>query len=315
MDEFLDFMMVEDPSQKSAAEQRMLANRLREQMAVGALGSTSQIAGARGAGQLAMQNARSMGRQMGNRKAENQDRQAGVLKQALRAQSSKEGKPNNLTRPERDKLTGMSSLMGELDSFASSFKPEYANRGNFGPIERATQKGMTNFPTMTKMLAGSGAGGMLGIPEDVEQLEEEQGWWGIYERINKIPERAAAFGATLTNNEQSSWDSADINPGMSDAQIKRNLRTRLGIVQDKLGKITESYRALKFPEEALEANVGDLLDKDRGGLQDNIRGGTIQESIEAPTENSIPQGVTVEEWMALTPDMRREYYENIDFME
>lgn len=56
-------------------------------------------------------------------------------------------------------------------------------------------------------------------------------WWKNYRKEAELVERHAMFGASLTENEQKAWRSADISPTMAPEAIQRNLTRRAELAQ------------------------------------------------------------------------------------
>jgi hypothetical protein len=186
---------------------------------------------------------------------------------------------------------------------------------------------MTTEPVLTKALTQSKLGKMVGLDEaqrSGEELEQEQEWWRQYERMSKIPDRAREFGATLTKEELASWNNADIKPGQTPTQIRRNLAIRKAIARGWMQQVADFNVALGFPQEAVdvlfmgmgkapEGNARSLMQE---GLQaDYSTPRTSQDAIEQPSEDTLPVGVDLEEWMELTPRERAEYFELQQYME
>lgn len=71
-------------------------------------------------------------------------------------------------------------------------------------------------------------------------MHEQAEWWRNYNRYVNNPERKEMFGATLTNNEQSTWNASTINPNMDANEVKRALATQAELAQ----RATERYTKL-----------------------------------------------------------------------
>lgn len=104
-------------------------------------------------------------------------------------------------------LTEARGNAATIDRLTASFKPEFAGKGVFGLGAEASLSAKSN----------------LGM--DKEAVE----WWKEYRKQAELVERHSLFGASLTQNEQGSWRSADIGPGMDPAVIQRNLATRVAL--------------------------------------------------------------------------------------
>jgi hypothetical protein len=130
----------------------------------------------------------------------------------------------------------------------------------------------------------------------------------LYERLNKIPERALKFGATLTKEELASWNNADIKPGQTPTQIRRNLDTRTDLAKKWLGQVTRFNARLGFPTDAIDALVGDELAAPEESMTEIIGAGVGAASGE---DLPMPDGVDPADWADLSPEERQEYYELI----
>ena len=125
----------------------------------------------------------------------------------------------------------------------------------------------------------------------LEFNEAKDDWWRQYARFYTIETRNRLFGATLTPGEEASWESANINRGMTETQIT----TRLKAVEDKARE-----RANKRLDEYESAGWdGDLLGVYRQQLGPNriptqatdTDGGTPEVSeTQTPVPTVIPQG-------------------------
>jgi hypothetical protein len=314
VDDYLQLMMGVNPDELTAEKQRIMSERLRGMSAIGALGSTSQVTGVAQSGQNAMRQANTLGLVMGNRREDAQKEKAATgraLIRATNARTSRNERVEKLTAGERDKLEQLSGLTAELAELQRAFKDDYANPEGLGMTEALIQKGMVDEPNITKAILNNPLAKSLGLQRTGEQLEQEQGWWSLYERINKIPERAAKFGATLTSEELASWNNADVKPGQTPSQIRRNLEARLKVMKDAIARRRKYMVKLGYPEEAADAVIGELLSTDTDSLSDIITGGVSQEAIENPSEEDVPDGVDPEEWYELDPGDRLFYLQNM----
>ena len=68
-------------------------------------------------------------------------------------------------------------------------------------------------------------------------------WWKNYRKDIQLQERYLLFGGTLTNNEQASWRSADIEPGMNPELIAKNLAIRADLAEKAYEKRRTQYGA------------------------------------------------------------------------
>ena len=121
-----------------------------------------------------------------------------------------------------------------MDSLATAFKPEYANKGVFG-VGADTQLS---------------ASANLGIDKDTVN------WWKDYRKNIELVERHAMFGASLTVGEQGAWRSADISPGMDSKVIEKNLATRKELAQKVLGNAEQDRVDAGHSEERVRNIAG-----------------------------------------------------------
>lgn len=339
-DEYLRLMMQVDPTTAPVQTQVATANALRGMMDVGAAGSTSQIAEISGTGKGAMEAGIGMGRQMGLDKAKRLDREAADARNAadnearLRsanrlaaARTAKTSQPDytNLTKTERENLMGLKGDIQTIRGLYESFDDSYANQEGIGFVEGMIQQGMTDEPNLTNwtLETWDKAAKYLGMEgrskEEAEGLKrklmKEQQWWGLYERLQKIPERAAMFGATLTTNEMNSWNQADIKEGMTPEQIRNNLMVRLKIAEKKFNQIVDMYAPITNPEfiaglrNTDEIDMGTIM-RDTFDEVNPVEG--AEPEAAAMDSNGVPAGVDPAEWEALPPEYQQFYLENPD---
>lgn len=109
-----------------------------------------------------------------------------------------EGKP--LPTHERDKLLEFSGKIDSAQRFIGGFKDNFAGAGSswLGNLENQ----IANFTGMGNTAAAD--------------------WWKDYQRY-KLSIRQGISGATLTPSEEVEFDKADINPGMTDRAVRKNL--------------------------------------------------------------------------------------------
>lgn len=95
----------------------------------------------------------------------------------------------------------------QVDSSASTFKDDYAGyKGAGGPAM-----------ALGRILPGEGG------------LQDAADWWQGYDRYKNIV-RNELFGASLTENEQAAFKSADITPNMSAETIRKNLARQRAVL-------------------------------------------------------------------------------------
>jgi hypothetical protein len=180
MDEYLQMLMAPNPDDLTAEQQRMMAQRLRGMQTIGALGSTSQVTGARDAGANAMAQAQKIGQAMGDRQETAQGREA-LLVRALASRGGGGGSRsvNDLTASERKEMKDLAGLLGQLNALNANFRDDFANKDGLGLTQAFVQKGMTNEPVLTKALLKMAPKwtGLQEAERTGQELEQEQEWW------------------------------------------------------------------------------------------------------------------------------------------
>lgn len=131
-------------------------------------------------------------------------------------------------------ITEVRDTANTIDRLATSFKPEYAEKGVMGIGADAS-------------LA---AKGVMGTDKDAVE------WWKNYRKQAELVERHAMFGAALTPGEQGSWRSADISPGMHPDVIARNLKTRQALTARMLDTTRQDLIDAGHSEQRVNAIAG-----------------------------------------------------------
>ena len=144
------------------------------------------------------------------------DQQLAGVRERTAASGTKQDKPlANLVHKE---LSDLDANATAIQTLKSDFKPEFAGIGGW-----AKDKLGPYIPGVS---------------------EEATNWWRNYRKQVELVQRHAMFGASLTGNEQKSWASADIQPGMKDSVIKANLETRAKLAE----KVYEKVRTQRANE-------------------------------------------------------------------
>ncbi len=123
-------------------------------------------------------------------------------------------------------ITKLAKEGGQLEhvrGFETSFKPDFAGWKSDAAGNLANQAGRN-------------------LPESIvgKTRAEAASWWQDYDRYKNVV-RHGLYGASLTANEQKAFTSADITPGMTPDQVKRNLATQKKVIE---GSIRREGRAL-----------------------------------------------------------------------
>lgn len=123
-------------------------------------------------------------------------------------------------------ITKLAKEGGQLEhvrGFETSFKPDFAGWKSDAAGNLANQAGRK-------------------LPESIvgKTRADAASWWQDYDRYKNVV-RHGLYGASLTANEQKAFTSADITPGMTPDQVKRNLATQKKVIE---GSIRREGRAL-----------------------------------------------------------------------
>lgn len=137
-------------------------------------------------------------------------------------------------------LHDQSKTVQHLGNSARDFKDEFA--ADVGIIGRGQN-----------ILSGE-----LGISTS-KAMDEQAAWWRDYKRFIELVERHEFFGATLTKGENISWKQAEINIGMKPEEIRKNLKKRMGMMQDMLTEYAEGIAITKKNPNAVGALVKSAL--------------------------------------------------------
>jgi hypothetical protein len=317
---------------------------------VGALGSTSQIAEISGTGKETMGTALDMGKQMGLDKAKRLDREAANerarLSRAARQQyQTQKDKDQYIgTRPERDAISDALGTLHTVDMVSDNFVPEYGSVGGTGFAARLRERGYTYEPNITDNVMGflrkiPGSENLIGeekqipnvrigpngekIPLSEEEIAAEmeqfnldrQGWWREYELLYSLPERNRLFGATLTPNEQASWEGANINSGMKPEQIERHLATLKRIHKDVTRRMLDERKAMGWSTDLMNQYESSWNEYTGQGQPASTTEEVTTETVVPPPTapgGTAPEGVEQSEWDSLTEDERAYYLENME---
>jgi hypothetical protein len=87
-------------------------------------------------------------------------------------------------------------------------------------------------------------------PYDPTNTLDDSGaqWWKTYKKQSSLLERHAMFGASLTQNEQAAWNSADINERMTPATIRKNLAVRERLAAKVYANGVDRYEKGGYPQ-------------------------------------------------------------------
>lgn len=110
--------------------------------------------------------------------------------------------------------------------------------------------------------AGSIVGGptVTAISERFGKNKDRVNWWKNFKMLD-VKLRNDLFGATLTNNEQKSWDSVTVSENSDPSFVKKAMATRAKIAQDALNRELESYSDAGYDVNRLKGSANRPLPK------------------------------------------------------
>ena len=158
----------------------------------------------------------------------------------------------NLGKAEKEELTSLSKRTAKISKLVGTFRPEYSQLGGM-PTEFVNNLG-----------AGLSKSGLLALVDSDETLSPQAAaagrWWSEFLGDYSLEERHALFGATLTNNEQSSWEeSLNVLRGMDPADVKLQMQSMVDRKRETASQTYNLYRPLvagnEFESGFLQANA------------------------------------------------------------
>ena len=158
----------------------------------------------------------------------------------------------NLGKAEKEELTSLSKRTAKISKLVNTFRPEYSQLGGM-PSEFLNNIG-----------AGLSKSGLLAIIDGDETLTPQAAaagrWWSEFLGDYSLEERHALFGATLTNNEQSSWEeSLNVLRGMDPEDVKLQMQSMVDRKREAASQTYNLYRPLvagnEFESGFLQANA------------------------------------------------------------
>lgn len=152
-------------------------------------------------------------------------------------------------------LKDLGNLEGRVNSItrsADTFKPEYAQIA-------IGEEGSRGLPTefLNSFLAGTERAGLLEYannPDLSEQVREGMKWWSELAGEYSAQERHELFGATLTNNENKSWDDIlQLNKGMTSETMKTMLASHVDRMRRRYGNKLQTWNDVVARDEEKKA--------------------------------------------------------------
>lgn len=123
-------------------------------------------------------------------------------------------------------------------------------------LEQTFKEGYGGWKTDAAGHVANYAARNLGIGNEDASL-----WWQDYQGFSNIV-RNKLFGSALTAQEKAQWDRANINPGMTDSAIRKNLALRKEIELRAARKLAKTYAKSGYDKATIEEAVGFSLDDD-----------------------------------------------------
>lgn len=149
--------------------------------------------------------------------------------------------PRQFTASDVGKLSEEGAKLANLSGFADTFKDTYAGYGSSWLGNAANAAGRY-LPESTSRKIATNA------PESAE-------WWQGYDRYKNVV-RNELFGSALTATEQDAFEKADINPGMTPAQIRANLARQKEIAETGMRRKAGALAAAGYPVEVIGKAYG-----------------------------------------------------------
>ena len=158
----------------------------------------------------------------------------------------------NLSKSEKEEITNLSKRTAKISKLVGTFRPEYSQLGGMP----------TNF--LNNLGAGLSKSGLLAIIDSDETLSPQAAaagrWWSEFLGDYSLEERHALFGATLTNNEQSSWEeSLNVLRGMDPKDVELQMKSMVDRKREQASQTYNLYRPLvagnEFESGFLQANA------------------------------------------------------------
>ena len=152
-------------------------------------------------------------------------------------------------------LKDLGNLEGRVNSItrsADTFKPEYAQ------IVMG-KEGSRGIPTefLNSFLSGTERAGLLEYannPDLSEQVREGMKWWSELAGEYSAQERHELFGATLTNNENKSWDDIlQLNKGMTPETMQTMLASHVDRMRRRYGNKLQTWNDVVSRDEEVAA--------------------------------------------------------------
>ena len=167
-------------------------------------------------------------------------------------------KDRRLSVTDITKLSDEGGRLAQVQGFQSTFKPEFGGWKSNSVGDLVNQAGR-NLPE-----------GVVG-----KNVAASAEWWQGYDRF-KNTVRHELFGSALTKTESDAFMRADIGPGMTPAQIQKNLATQRRIVEGAMRRKGKGLIGSTYDKGAIAAAYGvDPGFFDQEDTPAPARGGTI----------------------------------------
>jgi len=146
------------------------------------------------------------------------------------------------------------------------------------------------------------------IDKDMDQgTKDAMQWWANWRMLYTLPERNAAFGATLTPNELQAWKEAEaVTPGMDAAEIQKRVDTLTRIAKENMMRQANVQMA-----DPLDSNRNYWIrGLDQSGMFDFNSDDKVF-SVRGTIPDQSPDGVDQASWDDLDADERKYYMDNM----
>lgn len=140
----------------------------------------------------------------------------------------------------RNKMLTQADTASSMKMLADTFRPEFAQKLGANPLSRLPN-----------------AAAQMGI--GTKGSKDAAEWWGGWKKFYTLGTRHSLFGATLTTNEQAAWDAVDINPAMSEEQIKTRINNLFAESKRNAERRGKSMSVEGFDPEVISEMYGDVF--------------------------------------------------------
>ena len=163
--------------------------------------------------------------------------QAQRKREDLRSAAAAGDDYHKMSVSDRKDLVASGRTLGVMQESFDTFKGDFTQQLLPGPQSR-----------LPNLMAQYGVG--------TEKMKEGAEWWAKWNRFYRAGERNALFGATLTENEQRDWNANDINPSMSEDQIRRRMGNLKRIIENTIRAKAQGMKVGGFNPQEIDEYTG-----------------------------------------------------------